>query len=223
MAYEEVHFIYSVVGRLLLAAVLGAVVGLERETHHKPAGLRTIMFMTFGSALFTVVSEVLGKIHGGDPQRIAAQLIPGIGFIGAGSIIQSRGSVVGLTTAATIFVMASIGMACGGGLYLIAVFSTAVLLSALFFLGWLEQRMGWKAPVIAYHLSTRHPDQTIGELSQLLEKEGLAMQHIQCHAADGLFTMEFTVPVPERSQERLAGLLRELPGVKAAGYSERGD
>ena len=93
------------------------------------------MFISFGSCLFTVISEGFATMHGGDVTRIAAQLVSGIGFLGAGSIVHARGSVVGLTTAATIFVMSSIGMACGAGLYSIAVFSTISLLVGLVVLG----------------------------------------------------------------------------------------
>src|SRR5215472_13561368 len=107
--------------RLVLAALLGGIIGLERELKHRPAGLRTNMFMCFGSAMFTVLSLQLGGPN--DSTRIAAQIIAGIGFIGAGSILRDKGGVTGLTTAATIFVVASIGMACGGGLYMLAVFA----------------------------------------------------------------------------------------------------
>ena len=96
--------------RLLLAAILGGRIGLERQLRHKPAGLRTNIFICLGSAMFTLLSGELAGTVGGDHTRIAAQIIPGIGFIGAGSILHSRGSVVGLTTAATIFVVASVGM-----------------------------------------------------------------------------------------------------------------
>ena len=103
-----------------------------------PAGLRTNLFICFGAAMFTVLSDKLAGSFGGDHTRIAAQIIPGIGFIGAGSILHARGSVVGLTTAATLFVVASVGMAVGGGLYLTAIFATVVILLALAVLGRLE-------------------------------------------------------------------------------------
>src|SRR5881296_4090311 len=117
--------------RLTIAAILGGIIGLERQLKHKPAGLRTNMFICFGSALFTVLSGQLAGNLGGDHTRVAAQIIPGIGFIGAGSILHSRGSVSGLTTAATLFVVASVGMAVGGGLYLPAVFATMVIFLTL--------------------------------------------------------------------------------------------
>ena len=130
----------STATRLVLAAVLGGAIGLEREIRHKAAGLRTNMLMCFGAAMFTVMSGQLADRFGGDHVRIASQIIPGIGFIGAGTILRERGSVIGLTSAATIFVTASIGMACGGGLYVTAVFATLVVLIALVVLGLLEDR-----------------------------------------------------------------------------------
>src|SRR6201987_6243782 len=89
------------VGRLLLAAVLGGAVGLERELRHEPAGLRTMMLISIGAALFTIISYEMAADVGGDHTRIAAQIIPGIGFIGAGVVIRERGAVVGITSAAT--------------------------------------------------------------------------------------------------------------------------
>src|SRR3954468_19719662 len=134
------QFVSNTILRLLLACFLGGIIGLERELKHKPAGLRTNMFICFGSAMFTILSVELASQYSGDHTRIAAQIVPGIGFIGAGSILHARGSVTGLTTAATLFVVASIGMAVGGGLYLPAVFATLVIFLALEVLGWLEAR-----------------------------------------------------------------------------------
>jgi putative Mg2+ transporter-C (MgtC) family protein len=130
----------STVERLLLAAILGGIIGLERQFRHKAAGLRTNMLICFGAAMFTILSDQLAIRFSGDHMRIAAQIIPGIGFIGAGAILRERGSVIGLTSAATIFVTASIGMAAGGGLYMTATFATLVVLCALAVLGKLEDR-----------------------------------------------------------------------------------
>jgi putative Mg2+ transporter-C (MgtC) family protein len=130
----------NIIVKLLLAALLGGLVGLERELRHKAAGLRTIMFICIGSTLFTLLSAEIANRVGGDQVRIASQLIPGIGFLGAGAILHSSGGVVGLTTAATIFVVASVGMAIGGGLYSTAVFATLLILGILIVLGWAEKR-----------------------------------------------------------------------------------
>jgi putative Mg2+ transporter-C (MgtC) family protein len=107
--------------RLALAGVLGGIVGYERETAGRPAGLRTYILVSAGSCLFTLVS-ILG-FPGSDPSRVAAQIVTGIGFIGAGSIIIGRAGVRGITTAAGIWAIAAVGMAAGVGLYLLAVAS----------------------------------------------------------------------------------------------------
>src|SRR5438132_10562630 len=140
--------------RLTVAAILGGIIGLERELKHRPAGLRTNMFICFGAAMFTILSAEIAPP--GDSARIAAQIIPGIGFIGAGSILHSKGGVTGLTTAATLFVVASIGMATGAGFYLPAVFATILIFLALQLLGWLERLLNLKPLVMNYSIVTEN-------------------------------------------------------------------
>ena len=127
-------------GRLALAALLGSVIGLEREFREREAGLRTHLLVALGAALFTVVSafgfrDVLthdpNVVVRLDPSRIAAQVVSGIGFLGAGAIIRQGLSIRGLTTAATLWVVAAIGMACGAGFYSVAVITTILALIAL--------------------------------------------------------------------------------------------
>src|SRR5690606_12783611 len=121
--------------RLLLAAILGGLVGLEREISGKPAGLRTNLLICVGAALLTELSLAVGLLTAerpnADPARIAAQIVSGIGFLGAGTIIQARGSVVGLTTAATLWVVAAIGMAVGAAAYVEAVGTTVLVIVVL--------------------------------------------------------------------------------------------
>jgi putative Mg2+ transporter-C (MgtC) family protein len=116
--------------RLLLAAVLGASIGLEREYRQKPAGLRTNILIAVGSALFTLISAQL-TYHGGTPDRVAAQIVTGVGFLGGGAILRSRNSVHGMTTAATIWVNAAIGMAAGAGEPVMATLATLITLIVL--------------------------------------------------------------------------------------------
>src|SRR6202795_4754137 len=123
--------------RLAFAALLGAAIGVERDLHRRPAGVRTSAFVCMGSALFTLLSFQLAKMYGDTSStRIASNLVQGIGFLGAGAILREAGGLVGLTTAATIFAEAAIGMAVGGGLYAVAGFSTGVILFGLVVLGW---------------------------------------------------------------------------------------
>ena len=117
--------------RLLLAAALGAIIGYQRERADKPAGLRTHILICEGSALFTVAS-LYGFGAGADPARIAAGIVAGIGFLGAGAIIRREGGLVGgLTTAATIWAVAAIGLAAGAGLYLVSAVTTVIVLIVL--------------------------------------------------------------------------------------------
>jgi putative Mg2+ transporter-C (MgtC) family protein len=117
--------------RLLSAAVLGGLFGLEREFRHKKAGMRTNILVALGSALAMVVSIMFDA----DQARIAAGVITGIGFLGGGLIIQSQGQVHGITTAATIWVVAAIGLACGAGYLTAAIAATLIGLATLYFLG----------------------------------------------------------------------------------------
>src|SRR5271170_1879968 len=141
------------VGRLLLATLLGGIIGLERELRHKPAGLRTNMMISMGSALFTIISFAMATEVGGDHTRIAAQIIPGIGCIGAGVVIRERGAVLGITSAATIFMMAAIGMAVGADMIKTAIFATLLVLAALIGIGYLEDRFGLQTRLMTFELA----------------------------------------------------------------------
>jgi putative Mg2+ transporter-C (MgtC) family protein len=130
--------VFDVFLRLTLAAGLGGAIGLEREYRRKPAGLRTNMLIALGSALFSVMSVQLGS-GAGSPDRIAAQVVTGIGFLGAGAILRSGENIHGLTTAATIWVNAAIGMAAGLGAYAVASVGAAITLVVLAFLPVMER------------------------------------------------------------------------------------
>ncbi len=203
----------TIVLKLLLAAVLGGLVGLERELRGKPAGLRTNMFICVGSALFTILSTELARAGGADPTRVASQLIPGIGFIGAGSIIRARGSVMGLTTAATIFVMASIGMAVGGGLYGTGIFMAVLILGALSVLGWLERRLRLKTEIHVYRLSGPTVDGILNPLSEAARARNLSLHNLTCRRAGELYEVQFEVDAAPQVHSEL---LRELNNLKLA-------
>ncbi len=200
----------TIVVKLLLACALGGVIGLEREFHHKPAGLRTNMFICLGSALFTILSAHVAAIAGTDPGRIAAQIISGIGFIGAGAILRERGSVVGLTTAATIFVVASIGMAVGMGLYVTAFFTTVVILLALSLLGWAEGRFSLKTRTVAFRLTTSNLEPVMSGANRALTELKVPMQHFQVYRVGSDFVLEFDADVSHVQQESILQKLGAL-------------
>ncbi|MFZ0033838.1 MAG: MgtC/SapB family protein [Sedimentisphaerales bacterium] len=133
----------SDISAILLAVCCGVAIGIERQLKHKPAGLRTNILICLGAAVFTIISERMA----GDKDsitRIAAQIVTGVGFLGAGAVIQDRGGIHGLTTAATIWLVASVGMACGAKLYLLAVISTFIAIVVLVGLGQLEKHF-WRS------------------------------------------------------------------------------
>ncbi len=123
---------------LLLATGLGGLIGLERQLHDKPAGLRTNILICLGAAVFTLVSRLMAGEHG-EITRIAAQVVTGIGFLGAGAIIREPQGVHGLTTAATIWLVAGIGVACGAGLYVLAALTTVISCTVLLIARWTDK------------------------------------------------------------------------------------
>jgi putative Mg2+ transporter-C (MgtC) family protein len=124
---------------IVLAAFLGAGIGLERELSGKAAGLRTNLLICLGASVFTIISREMATGAEGSLTRIAAQIVTGVGFLGAGAIIQDRRGVHGLTTAASIWLVASIGMACGGQFYILAIVASAIAVLALIGLGKLSK------------------------------------------------------------------------------------
>lgn len=207
-------FVATSVVRLVLAAILGGVIGLELELRHRPAGLRTNMFICFGAAMFTILSDALAVKYLGDHTRISAQIIPGIGFIGAGSILHMRGLTTGLTTAATLFVVASVGMATGGGLYITAVFATGVVMLALFTLGHLERTFNLKTLLISYEVTGASEEQITQEVNRILEGEHRMMQNILTAVTTQHVRLQFDVAGCNREQK---ALLRELKSSPVLG------
>ena len=201
--------------RLMLAAFLGGIIGLERELKRKPAGLRTNMFICFGSAMFTILSnELAGEWGIGDHTRIAAQIIPGIGFIGAGSILHDKGGVSGITTAATLFVVASIGMAAGGGLYLEAIFATMLIYLALHLLGILERQLNLKPLRMNYIIvSDKTADDLVAEVNSILEDQGKEMQAMRLSRSGEKEKLVFRVDGTRNEHKQLMNRLRESPDL----------
>ncbi|TKG95960.1 MgtC/SapB family protein [Puteibacter caeruleilacunae] len=131
--------------RLILSFVVGLLIGIERETHRQPAGLRTHILICIGATLLMLLSiyipQTFQSFQNGDPGRIAAQVVSGIGFLGAGAILKFGGSIRGLTTAASIWAIAAIGLAIGAGMYVIAIVATAIVLFILVFLDYFEKKI----------------------------------------------------------------------------------
>jgi putative Mg2+ transporter-C (MgtC) family protein len=200
----------DIVGRLLLATVLGGVIGLERELRHKPAGLRTNMLISLGAALFTIISYAMASTVGGDHTRIAAQIIPGIGFIGAGVVIRERGAVLGITSAATIFVMAAVGMACGAQMPVTAIFTTLLLLVALVLLGIAEAQFGLHSQLTTFRITAADQAGMVEHVHDIASQIGIELRRWQSHKSDEGFVIEFdadvTIPKERDLLTKLAAL-----------------
>ena len=207
------ELLQMVAARLSLAAFLGGVIGMERELKRKPAGLRTNMFICVGSAMFTILSTELAGEFTGDHTRIAAQIIPGIGFIGAGSILHSRGSVTGLTTAATLFVVASIGMAVGGGLYLPALFATLIIFLALEVLGWLEGRFRLKATLSTVEVVGAETEALLKAVNGIVDDLDLNLRSVKMDRVDGSARVQFSIESSRSDQRKVYERLRTSAGV----------
>jgi putative Mg2+ transporter-C (MgtC) family protein len=170
--------------KLLLAVVLGGAIGLEREIKAKPAGLRTNILICVGAALLSDVSIRIGLVGGqrvGDPARIAAQIVSGIGFIGAGTIMQGGGMVTGLTSAATIWVVAAIGIAIGAGFYVEAAGSGLLVMVVLAWLTRVENRVRRMRRVVAFTIRAR-PGLPLADLREALTAHGLNI--VSCELFD---------------------------------------
>jgi putative Mg2+ transporter-C (MgtC) family protein len=203
--------------RLAFAALLGAAIGVERDLRRRPAGVRTSAFICLGAALFTVLSAELAHMFSdSSATRIASNIVQGIGFLGAGAILRENGGISGLTTAATIFVEAAIGMAAGAGLYRIAGFSTGLVLFGLVVLGWLAQRFNLKSRVMIFRFTTSHAENVASEVQRSLAELKIGMQHFRVSMAGATSIVEFEAGVSHRQQEEIlrrlnrAGIVSEV-------------
>jgi putative Mg2+ transporter-C (MgtC) family protein len=199
--------------RLLWAALLGSAIGVERSLRRRPAGLRTGLCVAVGAAFFTILSiEVARRTGDASTTRIASNIVQGIGFLGAGVILRDRGGVTGLTTAATIFVVAAMGMGAGAGLFRASGFACLLVLFALVFLLYVEDWIGLKPRYMLFRISTEPTVDLVSEVHQCFSSMGITLDNFQVSMAGQKNLIQFEADVSHRKQERIfAGLAR--PGV----------
>lgn len=179
----------DLLGHLLLATVLGGLVGWDREAHGKPAGLRTNILICVGAALLADVSVRFPDLNANalvraDPARLAAQIVSGVGFLGAGTIIQARGSVTGLTTAATLWVVAAIGIAVGAGFHIEAIGTTILVVLVLLPLGRLEHRLALSRRNRTLRIQLPREPGVVDRLTTRLAEGGLRV-HVHSMEVEG--------------------------------------
>ncbi len=190
--------------RLTVAAVLGAVIGIERDLRRRPAGVRTSLFVCLATALFTILSgEIAHRLGDAGSTRIASNIVQGIGFLGAGAILREAGGVVGMTTAATVFVEAAIGMAAGGGLYSVAAYATGLVLFGLICVGWATQRYNLKCRMMVFRITTSHADSIATEIQRLMASLKIPLKHFRVSMAGGNSIVEFESDVSNSQQEAI--------------------
>jgi putative Mg2+ transporter-C (MgtC) family protein len=182
---------------------LGGLIGLERESSHKPAGFRTNILICIGSTMMMILSGLLleSQENGGDFTRIAAAVITGMGFIGAGSIIQARGMVLGLTTAATLWAVAGLGLVIGAGFFIIALIYAAVIILTLIIFRVFEDRLLTKT-LYYYRIKTAAPMQVIKDVKKIALHEGIKFKEINYKKEEEMAWISLTFPSTEESEQR---------------------
>lgn len=199
----------EIVLRLILSAVAGGIVGIEREANHSSAGLRTHILVTLGSTLIMLISmygfQGLGADHsGGEPARLAAQVVSGIGFLGAGTILRTGNNIKGLTTAASIWVCGGIGLAIGNGYYLGGLATTIIVLFALRGLGFIQKKVfnnQYKLLIV----QCKERNGLIGDIGIILGKNNISIKDIKVESEDNieededhLIEIRFMVKLPSK-------------------------
>lgn len=215
-AYNEV----DIVLRIILSCVLGGLVGLERESLNKSAGFRTHILVCVGSALIMIVSQDIYNLYQNktalDPGRIAAQVVSGIGFLGAGTIMREGASVKGLTTAATLWVVAGVGLAVGAGLYFPALVTTGVVFLTLIYLGKVEKLMAGLTHVTVLMVTAENRPGQLGRVGSYLGEKKILILNIQMRQMreDNRVIFEIDTKIPaEVSMNEVLYELSDIPGV----------
>ncbi|MFL5725276.1 MAG: MgtC/SapB family protein [Chloroflexota bacterium] len=198
MAQIDFALQLDVAVRLIVSALLGAAIGFEREIHEHPAGMRTHLLVSFGSAAFTVVSIYgFGNPDTADPSRVAAQVVTGIGFLGAGAIIKYGTSVRGLTTAASLWATAAIGMAVGVGWWILALVGAAIVVFSLWPLNVVLKRIRGEGPhPIRVRLHAARLD-AVGDVTRALSSRRVEIREINTQRhGKGSYEIELQLGVP---------------------------
>jgi putative Mg2+ transporter-C (MgtC) family protein len=206
---EQMSLIGGVWARLLVAAVLGGAIGLDRELHQKPSGIRTNLLICFAAALFTFLSPIVAGEGSSNKGQIASNIVQGIGFLGAGLILQNRNRISGLTSAATVFAVASIGMACGAGLYLPATFAAGTVIAVLEGVGMLEKRFNLKLYLRIYEVRGTDPVEMERQILKAMDSERRHLGDLDRSTVGGLERASFTAQATHKGHARLKKILKE--------------
>jgi len=205
--------------QLALASLLGGAIGMERELSGKPAGLRTNILICVGATLFTVLSLKLSAGQG-DPGRIAAQILTGVGFIGAGTILHARGAVTGLTSAATIWVVSAIGMAVGAGAYIEATGTTLLVMIVLAGLGYVEQLIARRSTHSRLQIHASPLAGALEDLETLVRRTGIDLTRVESRRENVDLVIEFELRGPKRLHDQARMAILHHPSVRSISTGE---
>ena len=219
-SFEAIRpLLHDFVPKAFLAIACGGLIGVEREIRNKPAGFRTNILICLGSMLFMwlsrEVADSLAPGRTGDPGRIAAQVVTGIGFLGAGTIIQSRGRITGLTSAAMIWVVSAVGMSIGAGYAIIGLVTTLLILMVLVGLGLVERRMFGRCMLYDCQIAFVDPHgRTRGEIEHLLRSQPRPIESFQVKSAGDhqLLILQYCDSHPQH--KRFLSDLLKIDGVR---------
>ena len=201
--------IQSVLLRLLTAMIIGMIVGSERERSHRPAGLRTHMLVALGACVIMITGMVMWHDYtalGGspDPARLAAQVIPGVGFLGAGTILREGFSIKGLTTAASLWATACMGLCAGAGFYAAALTCAAAVFVTLTNFELLQQRMlGQKGSILIVKLVCTSASDALEAVRQLSQRYAASLDGVEYHREDGMYHVTFKARVTGTNQREI--------------------
>ena len=211
--FQQVVVFNGAITRLLAASVLGGLIGLEREVKRRSAGVRTNLLICLGAAFFTLLSAVLAGDANANKGQVASNIVQGIGFLGAGLIIHNRSRISGLTSAASVWVVASIGMACGAGLLAAAAIATVIVIVALELVGFLERRASIKIYSLIYE--ARGGDQTamLRSILNAMDKAGERLADFTPSPIGDLQRVTFIITATKKQHERLHGKLLSEPAI----------
>lgn len=204
----------AVAGRLLLASALGGAVGLDREYRHKASGIRTNLLICFGAALFTYLSPVIAGEGSTNKGQIASNIVQGVGFLGAGLILHNRNRISGLTSAATVFAVAAVGMACGAGLYLPATFATVLVVAVLEFVGTWETKSNLKMQIRIYEVRGPDPPALAGAVVRAMDQEDQRLENLQQEKFGSIDRISFSLTATHKKHKHLKALLESEAAVE---------
>ena len=212
-------FQLELLAQLGLAVLLGGAIGFERELGGKPAGLRTNILICIGSVLYTKLSMTMAGANA-DPTRVAAQIVTGVGFIGAGTILHARGAVVGLTSAATIWVVAAIGVALGAGHYYEACGATLLVILVLQGLGRVEGFISRQSTRSHLTIHARPEPATLEDLEALVRRAGLDVERVESRKENVDLVVELDVRGPKRLHDQVMIAILHHPVVRTVSTGE---